>query len=52
MSTLRCLIALASTLALTAGVAGSADAASRLVVRGAGFGHGVGMSQYLSLIHI
>ncbi len=51
MSTLRCLIALASALALAlaAGVAGSADAASRLVVRGAGFGHGVGMSQYGAL---
>ena len=49
MSTFRCLIALVSALALAAGVAGSADAASRLVVRGAGFGHGVGMSQYGAL---
>ena len=46
MSRLRCLIALASALALVAAAAGPANAASRLVVRGAGFGHGVGMSQY------
>jgi stage II sporulation protein D len=49
MSKLRCLIALASALALTAAVAGAAQAAARLVVRGAGFGHGVGMSQYGAL---
>jgi stage II sporulation protein D len=46
MSKLRCLIALASALALVAAAAGPANAASRLVIRGAGFGHGVGMSQY------
>src|ERR687885_577384 len=34
---------------LLALAAGPADAASRLTVRGAGFGHGVGMSQYGAL---
>lgn len=36
----------AALLALPAAVAAPAHAASRLVVKGAGFGHGVGMSQY------
>jgi stage II sporulation protein D len=40
---LRCTLLAAALLALGAA---PADAASRLVVRGAGFGHGVGMSQY------
>ncbi|MDX6679030.1 MAG: hypothetical protein QOE31_3082, partial [Solirubrobacteraceae bacterium] len=44
MRSLTCLTLLA--LAAAAAAAGSADAASRLIVRGAGFGHGVGMSQY------
>jgi stage II sporulation protein D len=37
------------TLLLAAVAAAPADAASRLTVRGAGFGHGVGMSQYGAL---
>ncbi|MDX6681627.1 MAG: hypothetical protein QOG94_1666, partial [Solirubrobacteraceae bacterium] len=44
MRTFVRLTLLAATLALAA--AGPAGAASRLVVHGAGFGHGVGMSQY------
>ena len=43
------LLALAALLAVLVAVAAAvapAQAASRLVVRGAGFGHGVGMSQY------
>ena len=42
-------LALAALLALLVAFAAAvapAQAASRLVVRGAGFGHGVGMSQY------
>jgi stage II sporulation protein D len=38
-------VTLAAVVALLAGAA-SAHGASRLIVRGAGFGHGVGMSQY------
>jgi stage II sporulation protein D len=34
------------TIVLTLALAGSASAASRFVIRGAGFGHGVGLSQY------
>src|SRR3712207_4642283 len=41
------LIAGSTLLALAA--APAADAASRLVIRGGGFGHGVGMSQYGAL---
>ena len=37
-------IMLAALLALL--VAAPADAANRFTIRGAGFGHGVGMSQY------
>src|ERR671926_1769703 len=43
---LRSLLLAAVLLALAAG---PAEAASRLTVRGAGFGHGVGMSQYGAL---
>lgn len=41
-------IAAATALALSGGLVGAsaADAASRLVIKGRGFGHGVGMSQY------
>ena len=41
----RCLILLAAALAAAA-TAAPAQGASRVIVRGAGFGHGVGMSQY------
>ena len=37
--------AVAAVIAPAAAVPASADAASRLVIRGGGFGHGVGMSQ-------
>ena len=40
-----CLILLAATLAIAA-TAAPAQGASRVIIRGAGFGHGVGMSQY------
>src|SRR5919205_4563288 len=38
--------ALLTALALLAAVPATADAAVRHVIRGAGFGHGIGMSQY------
>lgn len=41
---MRCLLAATATLLLAAPVA--AGAATRHVIRGAGFGHGIGMSQY------
>ena len=52
--------ALLTAAALSFAVPATADAAVRHVIRGAGFGHGIGMSQYgaygysleLSLIHI
>ena len=37
---------LSLTLAIAVGGAATADAAKRFTIRGAGFGHGVGMSQY------
>ncbi len=40
------LLLAATAIAATAAPAATAGAASRLVVRGAGFGHGVGLSQY------
>src|SRR3954468_8299329 len=42
----RRLSLLACVLCCLAAVPASASAASRFVIRGAGFGHGVGMSQY------
>ena len=47
MTLFRPVVALVLLLAL--GAASSAEAASRLVIRGGGFGHGVGMSQYGAL---
>jgi stage II sporulation protein D len=44
--TVRNLITILTALVVTACVAGPADAAKRFTIRGAGFGHGVGMSQY------
>ncbi len=38
--------ALAATILASAALAAPADAASRFIVRGAGYGHGIGMSQY------
>jgi len=43
---MRRAILLLTAMSATAVAAAPADAASRLVVKGAGFGHGVGMSQY------
>jgi stage II sporulation protein D len=45
MTTRKLITAAAATAALTAAVPG-AEAATRFTVRGAGFGHGVGMSQW------
>ena len=42
----RNLTALATVLAVALGLAAPADAAKRFTIRGAGYGHGVGMSQY------
>jgi stage II sporulation protein D len=42
----RNLITILTALVVTACAAGPADAAKRFTIRGAGFGHGVGMSQY------
>jgi stage II sporulation protein D len=42
----RNLSTIAITLAVAGGLAAPADAAKRFTIRGAGFGHGVGMSQY------
>jgi stage II sporulation protein D len=39
-------LALLTTLIVLGAAAPAADAASRLIIRGGGFGHGVGMSQY------
>src|SRR5687768_3378837 len=41
-----CALLAAGALALAAGPAPEAGAATRLVVRGAGYGHGIGRSQY------
>jgi stage II sporulation protein D len=43
---MRCTALFVALLGLSGAAASSAQAASRLIVRGAGFGHGVGMSQY------
>jgi hypothetical protein len=42
----RNLSILLASLAVAACLAGPAEAAKRFTIRGAGFGHGVGMSQY------
>src|SRR3954454_23341115 len=42
----RPLSVIAGTALLTAAVPASADAAARLVIKGRGYGHGIGMSQY------
>jgi hypothetical protein len=43
---MRRALAVTASLLLFAAAPGAADAAVRHVIRGAGFGHGIGMSQY------